>query len=234
MPRSSVQSMLGNASIFPISEFVSECQGSHEPKVEFPSQPSRNPSTSEKEPNPLLTTRSRQLYPRIPRQCLPIGKGHVMSNLPKVGLGSAAVKLSRNPAVDFVPMKNESVLFEPQTNQFCLLNATAAFVWKELEHPRTVSDHASALCDHFDSIRLEDAISDVEQTINELLSLGFLVTSQSSDDSSPKDGKPNHSPSTTESQPKPKYETPRMKIMTEQEVLSAFQVTAAGTMMWWG
>jgi len=36
-----------------------------------------------------------------------------------------------------------------------------------------------------------------------------------------------------ESQPKPKYETPRIKVMTEQEVLSAFQVTAAGTNMWW-
>jgi len=162
-----------------------------------------------------------------------------MSNvLPKVGLRSTELKLSRNPAVDFVPMKNESVLFQPQTNQFCLLNATAAFVWQELEHPRTVSDHASALCDHFDSISLTDAISDVEQTINELLSLGFLVPSQSSVDGSPQthplDGKPNNSPSTAESQPKPKYETPRIKIMTEQEVLSAFQVTAAGTMMWWG
>jgi hypothetical protein len=37
----------------------------------------------------------------------------------------------------------------------------------------------------------------------------------------------------TEKQPKPKYETPQIKVMTEQEVLSAFQVTAAGTSMWW-
>lgn len=32
---------------------------------------------------------------------------------------------------------------------------------------------------------------------------------------------------------KPKYETPRIRVMTEEEVLSAFQVTAAGTSMWW-
>src|SRR5215469_2733647 len=118
-----------------------------------------------------------------------------MSNvLPKVGLGSTELKLSRNPAVDFVPMKNESVLFQPQTNQFCLLNATAAFVWKELEHQRTISDHASALCDHFDGISLANAISDVEKTLNELLSLSFLVPSQSNLDWIPKthplDGKP--------------------------------------------
>jgi len=32
---------------------------------------------------------------------------------------------------------------------------------------------------------------------------------------------------------KPKYEAPRIRVMTEEEVLSAFQVTAAGTSMWW-
>lgn len=33
---------------------------------------------------------------------------------------------------------------------------------------------------------------------------------------------------------KPKYEPPQIKVLTEEEVLSAFQVTAAGTSMWWG
>jgi hypothetical protein len=36
-----------------------------------------------------------------------------------------------------------------------------------------------------------------------------------------------------EAEQKPKYEAPRIRVMTEQEVLSAFQVTAAGTSMWW-
>ena len=230
MPHSRVPSGLAHRFYLICQNSVSECQFSNELKVEFPSQQSQT-----HEPSSRLTKRSRQLYSQFPAGCLPYGKGYAMSNvLPKAGLGTTELKLSRNPAVDFVPMKNESVLFQPQTNQFCLLNTTAAFVWNELEHPRTVSDHASALCDHFDSIGLTDAISDVEQTVNELLSLGFLVPSQSSADSRPLDGKPNNSGSTTESQPKPKYETPRIKIMTEQEVLSAFQVTAAGTMMWWG
>jgi hypothetical protein len=37
-----------------------------------------------------------------------------------------------------------------------------------------------------------------------------------------------------EKEQKPKYEAPRIKVLTEEEVLSAFQVTAAGTSMWWG
>jgi hypothetical protein len=47
------------------------------------------------------------------------------------------------------------------------------------------------------------------------------------------DEKKNESPISVENQPKPKYETPRIKVMTEQEVLGAFQVTAAGSTMWW-
>jgi hypothetical protein len=47
------------------------------------------------------------------------------------------------------------------------------------------------------------------------------------------DEKKNQLSMPVENQPKPKYETLRIKVMTEQEVLSAFQVTAAGTNMWW-
>jgi hypothetical protein len=39
--------------------------------------------------------------------------------------------------------------------------------------------------------------------------------------------------SVSEERPKPKYEVPQIKVLTEEEVLSAFQVTAAGTSMWW-
>jgi len=36
-----------------------------------------------------------------------------------------------------------------------------------------------------------------------------------------------------ESTTKPQYETPKVKVMDEAEVLTAFQVTAAGGTMWW-
>jgi hypothetical protein len=75
-------------------------------------------------------------------------------------------------------MKNESVLFQPQTNQFCLLNITATFLWNQLERPSTVSELAQTLCDHFDGISFTEAIRDVEQTVNELLSLKCLTSSQ--------------------------------------------------------
>jgi hypothetical protein len=75
-------------------------------------------------------------------------------------------------------MKNESVLFQPQTNKFCLLNGTAAFLWNQLEQPCTVPELAQVLCDHFDGVSISDAIRDVERIVNELLSLKCLESSQ--------------------------------------------------------
>jgi len=89
-----------------------------------------------------------------------------------------AVNVVRNPAIDVAPMKNESVLFQPQTNQFCLLNVTATFLWNQLERPRTYSELAQTLCDQFDGVNSTEAIQDVKQIVDELLSLNFLTLSQ--------------------------------------------------------
>jgi hypothetical protein len=42
-----------------------------------------------------------------------------------------------------------------------------------------------------------------------------------------------HESHKTEGNAKPKYETPSVKLMDESEVLTAFQVTAAGATLWW-
>jgi len=88
------------------------------------------------------------------------------------------VTVSRSSAVDFAPMKNESVLFQTQTNQFCLLNVTATFVWGQLDQPCTIFEIAEKLCDHFDGVSLTEAIRDVEQTVNQLMSLKCLTSSE--------------------------------------------------------
>ena len=83
-------------------------------------------------------------------------------------------QVSRNRAVDLAPMKDESVLFHPDTNKFCLLNVTAAFLWNQLDEPRTVPELARKLCDHFDGVSIPDATRDVERIVNELLTLECL------------------------------------------------------------
>jgi hypothetical protein len=87
-------------------------------------------------------------------------------------------RVSRNSAVEFAPMKNEGVLFEPKTNRFCLLNGTATFLWSLLDQPRSVSELANILCDRFDSVSLAEAKCDAEKMVEQLLSLECLVSSQ--------------------------------------------------------
>lgn len=83
-------------------------------------------------------------------------------------------KISRNPAVDFTPMKHECVLFHPQTNQFCMLNASATLVWNLLERPRTVSELADALCNYFEGASIPQAIRDVEKAVDQLKTLSLV------------------------------------------------------------
>jgi hypothetical protein len=89
-----------------------------------------------------------------------------------------SLRVSRDPGVDFAPMKNESVLFQPKTNQFCLLNATATFLWSQLDHPRSVSELAQRLSQQFDCVTMAEALRDVEKLVNELRSLECVVSSE--------------------------------------------------------
>lgn len=89
-----------------------------------------------------------------------------------------SLQVSRNPSVDFAPMKNESVLFQPKTNKFCLLNATATYLWTQLDQPRSVSELADRLCQRFDAVNMNDALRDVEKVVEELRSLECVVSSE--------------------------------------------------------
>ena len=42
-----------------------------------------------------------------------------------------------------------------------------------------------------------------------------------------------HDPMAEQKSVRPQYVAPEVRVMNEQEVLSAFQVTAAGTGTWW-
>lgn len=87
-------------------------------------------------------------------------------------------KLFRNPAADFAPMKNESVIFQSKTNKFCMLNGTATFIWNQLEQPRTASELADMVCQQYD-VSLAEAARDVEQAVQQLLSLECLSSAPS-------------------------------------------------------
>ena len=80
----------------------------------------------------------------------------------------------RNPAVEASAMKEESLLFNPGTSKFCLLNETAAFLWEQLERPATADELASAVCNRFEGVAQDRAAQDVEVWLHRLDELALI------------------------------------------------------------
>ncbi len=70
----------------------------------------------------------------------------------------------RRADVEAAPMLAETILFDPAAKQFCVLNATAAFVWNRLSEPATADALMSGLSQHFDVDGSKDVASDVRAT----------------------------------------------------------------------
>lgn len=80
----------------------------------------------------------------------------------------------RNPQIEAAPMQSETMLFNPGSNQFCLLNATAAFVWSHLESANAPGQLAEKMCESFAKSSVEQTEEDVLRVLQELQSLGFV------------------------------------------------------------
>ena len=64
---------------------------------------------------------------------------------------------ARGPAIEMAPLQDETILFNPSKNQFCVLNNTAAFIWNHLASPVTTEALAARLCESFSSVAPEHA-----------------------------------------------------------------------------
>ncbi len=82
---------------------------------------------------------------------------------------------SRNPKVEAAPMKGETVLFNPGNNKFCVLNATAAFIWNMLDRPRTQAEISAAVAAHFANVDLARAEHDVGVALTQLSGIECVV-----------------------------------------------------------
>jgi hypothetical protein len=77
----------------------------------------------------------------------------------------------RNPAIEAAPLQGESILFDPASNRFCLLNGTAAFVWDRLVTPATVEEISTEICQQFavpEPARVQDDVRTALQKFAEL------------------------------------------------------------------
>ena len=86
------------------------------------------------------------------------------------------VRYQRNSAVEAAPLKDATVLFNPNTNRFCLLNSTMAFIWTRVEQGATAETIAHQICGNFSGISNDQAALDVRQALDQMLELDLLVT----------------------------------------------------------
>jgi hypothetical protein len=100
-------------------------------------------------------------------------------NFPSSSDGQKVIVYQRNAAVEAAPLKDESVLFNPGTNKFCLLNKTMAFIWTSLEQPSSVDQIGNRIANSFAGVTETEARSDAERALSQMLELGLLVANNS-------------------------------------------------------
>ncbi len=76
--------------------------------------------------------------------------------------------------VEAAPMLAETILYHPTKQQFCVLNATAAFVWESMKAPSSASELATALLGHFSGVDATEAERGVAETIKRLHDLELI------------------------------------------------------------
>ena len=85
-----------------------------------------------------------------------------------------SVRFRRNPSIEAAPLQQELMLFNASTKKFCVLNASAAYIWSRLDEPRTADELVSALCEHFAATAPEAVETDVAAVLGQLETLELV------------------------------------------------------------
>ena len=132
----------------------------------------------------------------------------------------------RESEVETAPLESETVLLHPSSNKFCMLNNTASFIWNEVATPKLADEIAHQLVAAFTDVGPEEAMIDVKAALEQLSSMGFVIANAKQTE-----GKSHVADKSTSECPK--YARPSLRLLNEEEILSAFQVVQAGGSGWW-
>jgi hypothetical protein len=81
----------------------------------------------------------------------------------------------QNKTVEEAPLQQDILLFEPQSNRFCMLNRTSAFIWGCMKAPVSTEEIARQLSFSFAGVSYEDALRDVLSTMSTFQSLNLVT-----------------------------------------------------------
>jgi len=86
-----------------------------------------------------------------------------------------SARFQQNAVVEAAPLEDEMILLEPDSSQFCTLNRTAAAIWTLVAEPATVEEIAAGVCDQFDGADAADVRRDVEEALQQMVTLQFIT-----------------------------------------------------------
>jgi hypothetical protein len=80
-----------------------------------------------------------------------------------------SVRYKQNPAVEAASLQDETILLDPDTNQFCILNHTASVIWSKVAQVSTSGEIAAQISSQFDGVSAAEALRDVEETLSQMV-----------------------------------------------------------------
>jgi len=72
------------------------------------------------------------------------------------------------PTVEAAPLEDGVILLDPETNQFSVLNQTAAAIWAKVAQPATSQEIIDDIRSRFEEVG-GGVVSDVEGTLREMV-----------------------------------------------------------------
>ena len=93
--------------------------------------------------------------------------------------GEKTRTLRRNPKIEEAPLEKELMLFDPVSSRFFVLNGTMAFIWRSWREDWTPAEIVDRLAIEFDGVDPTAARADVDRALDDLISNGLLVDSDS-------------------------------------------------------
>jgi hypothetical protein len=128
--------------------------------------------------------------------------------------------------IEPAPLDDGVILFNPDSTEFVLLNTSATHVWNQLSTSSTEDELADGLCSRF-AIDVTIARDDARDVVRRLVELGLVEVEP------PRGNQGAQLDAGNGSEP---YEGPTITVLSETELLNAFQMTAAeisAAGCWW-
>ena len=135
--------------------------------------------------------------------------------------------------LETAPLQDGAVLYNMKTGKFVMLNRPAAHLWSELSTPKTEDELIAGLCAAFSGVASPAATQGVEQALKNLQELELVSKREAESSGAPAAGSQAKREQGNEL---PGYEQPSVRVLSEEELLDIFQMTAAEISVascWW-